>query len=34
VAFTAFDAVDIESDVIGVVIRTPAGSEAVTVPNP
>jgi hypothetical protein len=34
VAFTAFDAVDIESDVIGAVILTLTGVESVTAPKP
>lgn len=34
VAFTAFDAVDIESDVVGVVVRTLAGIESASAPKP
>jgi hypothetical protein len=34
VAFTAFDAVDIESDVVGVVIRTLANVESASTPKP
>jgi hypothetical protein len=34
VAFTAFDAVDIESDVVGVVIRTLASVESASAPKP